>query len=99
MFFSRGVHPLLSQCCILNIPLYFKKFLNSSPTSAKINKFPPLISGKLINFPHIFVQFTFFGFPYYGDDAFTHHALLIVDALPQRFVYNSPIGIPVHGRI
>jgi len=45
----------------------------------KICKIPP-ITAKFINFPMIFIQFTFFASPYFDHDAFTHHALHVMDA-------------------
>jgi len=40
----------------------------------------PPISAKFINFHPYFCYLSFLGFPYFDHDAFTHHALHVLDS-------------------
>jgi len=52
--------------------------LHIHPYFHKIYKFP--LFPQNLHISPIFVQFTFFAFPYFDHGAFTHHALQVLDA-------------------
>jgi len=44
---------------------------------------------KIFKFPPLFLFFSFFGFPYFDHDAFTHHAFHVLDASEGFHIFGT----------